>query len=131
MRKFSSLLLLPLGLFLAVPAYAQVNVSACPGGSFSPLCLNATDIGHLITNAINLLFVAAALLALAFLIFGGIKWLTSQGEKEGVTKARETIVASIVGLVIIFLSYVIVNFLLNLFVGVNLMSLTFPTLIQH
>lgn len=115
--------------FFAPQAFAQgVNVNACPGGNFSPLCLNASDLGRVITNAINFLFVVAALLALVFLIIGGVKWLTSQGEKEGVNKARETIVAAIVGLVIIFLSYLIVNFILNLFVGVSLFNLTLPTL---
>lgn len=116
----------------ATTAFAQnVNVNACPGGNFSPICLGAGSIGTLLANGINLLFVAAAILALGFLIFGGIKWLTSQGEKEGISKARETIVAAIVGLVIIFLSYIIVNFLLNLFVGVNLFNLTLPTLVSH
>lgn len=68
------------------------------------------------------------MLALVFLVIGGVKWLTSQGEKEGVNKARETIVAAIVGLVIIFLSYLIVNFVLNLFVGVSLFNLVLPTI---
>lgn len=113
---------------LTIPAYAQVNINACPGGNFSALCLGASDLGKVIGNAINFIFVVAALLALVFLIIGGVKWLTSQGEKEGVNKARETIVAAIVGLVIIFLSYLIVNFVLNLFVGVSLFNLTLPTL---
>ena len=114
---------------LAFPAVAFADsVNACPGGNFNVLCnLNAQK---LLTNGINLIFVAAALMALVFLIIGGIKWLTSQGEKEGVNKARETIVASIVGLVIIFLSYLIVNFVLQLFVNVSLSNLTFPKLTQ-
>lgn len=115
--------------FLAPRAFAQgINITTCPGGGFGALCLNASDLGKVITNGINLVFVVAALLALVFLIIGGVKWLTSQGEKEGVNKARETIVAAVVGLVIIFLSYLIVNFVLNLFVGVSLFNLTLPTL---
>lgn len=131
MRKLSFIPLFLLGLFTAAPAYADIPVSTCPGGGFAAICLSADRIGSLIGNAINLIFVAAAILALIFLIIGGVKWLTSQGEKEGVTKARETIVAAVVGLVIVFLSYIIINFLLNLFVGVNLASLSFPSLIPH
>ena len=67
-------------------------------------------------------------MALVFLVIGGVKWLTSQGEKEGIGKARETIVAAVVGLIIIFLSYLIVNFILNLFVGVSLFNLRLPTI---
>lgn len=114
--------------FLAPQALADVAINACPPGNFSALCLGAGDLNKVIGNAINFVFVVAALLALVFLILGGVKWLTSQGEKEGVNKARETIVAAVVGLVIIFLSYLIVNFVLNLFVGVNLFNLTLPTL---
>lgn len=115
--------------FLAPRAFAAgININTCPPGNFSALCLGASDLGKVIANGINFVFVVAALLALVFLIMGGVKWLTSQGEKEGVNKARETIVAAVVGLVIIFLSYLIVNFVLNLFVGVSLFNLTLPTL---
>lgn len=118
--------------FVVPQAFAQgINVNTCPGGNFSPLCLGASELGKVITNAINFLFVVAAMMALVFLIIGGVKWLTSQGEKEGVNKARETIVAAIVGLVIIFLSYLIINFVLNLFVGVSLFNLTLPTITGH
>ncbi len=132
MKKFlAASITIPGFLFTAPFAFAQVQINTCPGGSFSPLCLTADKLGQIIANGINLLFVVAAILALAFLVIGGVKWLTSQGEKEGITKARETIVAAVVGLIIIFLSYLIVNFLLNLFVGVNLFGLTLPTLISH
>ena len=105
-----------------------MNVTACPTGSFSILC--NVSFQRLLSNGINLIFAVAAILALVFLIMGGIKWLTSQGEKEGVNKARETIVAAVVGLVIIFLSYLIVNFVLSLFVGVSLSNLQLPKLTQ-
>lgn len=127
-KVFASVATIASGLALAPIAFAQSSVNACPSGSFNVLC--NLDIQKLITNGINLIFVVAALLALVFLIIGGVKWLTSQGEKEGVNKARETIVASIVGLVIIFLSYLIINFILQLFVNVSLSNLSFPKLTQ-
>lgn len=131
MKKLTALILPALSLTVVPQAFAAISVNACPGGSFSPLCLNANQLGTVIANAINFLFVVAALLALGFLILGGIKWLTSQGEKEGINKARETIVAAVVGLIIIFLSYLIVNFILNLFVGVSLFNLQLPTITGH
>jgi len=62
------------------------------------------------------------------LIFGGFKWLTSGGDKGAVQAAREHIIAAIIGLVIIFLSYFILNILLQFFLGVNLGTFTFPTI---
>lgn len=121
-------------LAVALPAIADtaqtpITIDTCPHSSaFGSLCLGAGDIGKVITNSINFLFVVAALMALVFLVIGGVKWLTSQGEKEGIGKARETIVAAVVGLIIIFLSYLIVNFILNLFVGVSLFNLRLPTI---
>jgi len=132
MKKIFATFLAPFAFLISASfAFAQINITTCPWGNFNPLCLQATDLGKVIANAINLLFVVAAILALAFLIIGGVKWLTSQGEKEGITKARETIVAAVVGLIIIFMSYLIVNFILSLFVGVNLFNLTLPTITGH
>ncbi|HXS14728.1 MAG TPA: hypothetical protein VN711_01245 [Candidatus Saccharimonadales bacterium] len=132
MKKILSLALPGLALLsAALPAFAQtpINVNTCPTGTaFGSLCLGANDLGRVIANGINFLFVVAALMALVFLVIGGVKWLTSQGEKEGIGKARETIVAAVVGLIIIFLSYLIVNFILNLFVGVSLFNLRLPTI---
>lgn len=128
MKKLAAILPLASGLILVPQAFAQSSINACPTGSFSALC--NLQFPKLLANGINLIFVVAALLALGFLIIGGIKWLTSQGEKEGINKARETIVASIVGLIIIFLSYLIINFVLQLFVNVSLSNLTLPKLTQ-
>lgn len=130
-KVFASVATVVSSLTLATTAFAQtpINVNTCPKTSqFGALCLGANQLGPVIANAINFLFVVAAILALAFLVMGGIKWLTSQGEKEGINKARETIVAAVVGLIIIFLSYLIVNFILNLFVGVSLFNLKLPTI---
>ncbi len=131
MKHLATFFLPFVSLVIVPQAFADVTVNTCPPGNFNALCLNATDLGRVIGNGINFLFVVAALLAFGFLVLGGIKWLTSQGEKEGINKARETIVAAVVGLIIIFLSYLIVNFILNLFVGVSLFNLTLPTITGH
>ena len=55
------------------------------------------------------------LIALAFLIYGGVKWITSGGDKAGVEAARNMIVAAIVGLVIAFLVYFILQIIFSLF----------------
>lgn len=68
----------------------------------------------------TLLFVIATLLALGFLIYGGIKWITSGGDKAGVESARKTITYAIVGLVIAFLAFFIIN-MIGSFFGVTLL----------
>lgn len=52
-----------------------------------------------------------ALVAVAYVIIGGIKYTTSQGEPENTKKARETIVNALIGLVIAIVAASIVSFI--------------------
>lgn len=65
--------------------------------------------GKIISVGITTLFIIAILLALLFLLWGGIDWIMSEGDKNKVHSAREKIVYSIVGLVVVLLSFFIVS----------------------
>lgn len=106
--------------------------NTCPGNGFSGLCLSADKLGPTIGSLITFGFVIVGIAALAFLVWGGIKWLTSEGDKNAVEGARNHIIAAIIGLVIIFLSYLLVNVLLAFFTGgqVTLLNLRLPSLGQ-
>lgn len=54
---------------------------------------------------------AAALVAVAFVIYGGIQLITSRGEPDKAAKARETIIAALVGLAITIVAIPFVAFL--------------------
>ena len=119
-------------------ATSQVFAQAQGGGDLNP-CTNAqgiaqklcqsqhTSLGSIIGFIITILFIIAVLIALAFLILGGIKWITSGGDKGGVETARNQIIAAVVGLIIVFLAFFILNLVLGLF-GLNLFDLKLPTL---
>ena len=110
--------LIALHFSLALPAHAQ-SINPCPrggGGQFGTLCgYDASTLGDIIRNGITILFIVATIAALFFLVFGGIKWITSGGDKAGVESARNMIVAALVGLVIAFLAYFIVQIIFQLF----------------
>lgn len=139
MKKVSALLATGATyLTLVHPTFAQIPINPCPknqGGavdgrqvtSFNTLCNISAD-GALIQTLLTLAFVIATLIALAFLIYGGIKWITSGGDKSAVEGARNMIVAALVGLVIVFLSYLILNFVLNFFGLGDLGGLIIPKL---
>jgi hypothetical protein len=55
------------------------------------------------------LIVAAIFLALLNLIWGGFNWIMSEGDKTRIGKARERIVYSIIGLLVVFLSFLVIN----------------------
>jgi hypothetical protein len=79
---------------------------------------------------ITLLFVVGIVIALAFLIYGGIKWILSGGDKAGVDAARKHIIAAIVGLVIVVTAFVILNFVFQILFGTkfDLNHLCIPSL---
>lgn len=87
------------------------------------------DINQVIAFVINAIIVIAIILALIFLLWGGIRWVMSGGDKGKVDTARGTIVAAIVGLIIVILAYVIINAVLRILTGTDLTSgLQIPSL---
>lgn len=109
-------------------AFAATSVNPCGNGigQFSHLCnLNANSIGPLVGAAVAFILVAAALIALFFLIWGGIRWIMSAGDKAKVDSARQTITAAIIGLIIAFLAFFILSLALSFF-GLSLTNLTLP-----
>jgi len=52
-------------------------------------------------------------LALVMFIYGGFTFLISAGSSDKVGQARKIIVAAVIGLIIVFSSYLIIKFVLN------------------
>ncbi len=122
-----------LGLLIpgAVPAIVSaedVNIKSnlCAGASFdaSGTCDAAdqsaakTSITDYIATAINIFSVIVGVIAVVMIIIGGVKYITSGGDAGNVTGAKNTILYAIIGLVIVALSQVIVQFVLGSFAGV-------------
>jgi hypothetical protein len=129
MKKYLVLLTPIAYLSLASSAFAQ-TINTCATGQFNVLCaLTADKFGPLIGQLIQLIFVVAVVVALLYLIYGGFRWLVSSGDKTQVAAAREHLVAAVIGLVIIFLSYFILNLILGFFLGsgTSLSNLVLPT----
>ncbi|MEK7573679.1 MAG: hypothetical protein AAB531_04610 [Patescibacteria group bacterium] len=75
-----------------------------------------TDTGQrIIQTGITLLFIFAIILALIYLIQGGIQWMTSGGDKQQLDQARLRITYAIIGLIIVLGGFFIVNFVFNFF----------------
>lgn len=89
-----------------------------PNGITQIVNMNINQILH---NAITLILSASALLAFIFLVIGGIRWIMSQGDKKQLETAQKTITYAIIGLVVVLLSFFIINFIGYLF-GVKLLN---------
>lgn len=65
-------------------------------------------------NVLTFIFLLSGLVAVFMIILGGIKFLTSGGDPKQVEGARNTLTWAIVGLVLILLSFTILNFIANI-----------------
>lgn len=87
------------------------DMSQCAGGS-----TNKTNLMGTLNTVINVVLAVVGFVAVIMIILGGISFITSQGDSSKVTKARNTILYGVIGLVIALLAYAIVNFvLMNVF----------------
>ncbi|MFA5127061.1 MAG: pilin [Patescibacteria group bacterium] len=75
--------------------------------------LKANDVETAIQYTIRGVLGIVGAIALIYLIIGGVTWLTSQGNKDRITRGKDTLVWAIFGLVMIFVSYVILNFIMG------------------
>lgn len=66
-----------------------------------------------IQGVLSLIFGLLGGVAFLFIIYGGIKMITSQGTPEGFAKARNTIIYAVVGLVVCISAFTIVNFVVD------------------
>lgn len=63
----------------------------------------------LFSNVVTALFSFAGIVALVLIILSGIKFITSGGDPKQVEGARKTLTYAVIGLIVIFFAYFIVN----------------------
>lgn len=66
-------------------------------------------IGPLFQNVLGALLSFSGVVALFLIILSGIKFITSGGDAKQVEGARKTLTYAVIGLVVIFLSFFILN----------------------
>ena len=71
------------------------------------------DIGTLLTKALNFVMILGAFLVFMYLIWGGIEWITSGGDKGKTEGARNKITAAVIGLIVLAASWAILGLVLN------------------
>lgn len=96
----------------------------------TPSNLKVFNLGQLLSGAIGFILVIAALAAFIFLIWGGIQWITSGGDKASVEAARSRILAAIIGLFVVFAAWALMT-ILGQFFGFDITNLSFPKGFQN
>jgi len=98
------------------------------GNNLGTAFQNATTLtfGGMISGFVRLILVIAGLAFFFILVIGGIKWIVSGGDKAHTEGARAQITAALVGLVIVFSAWALIQ-LINVFFGVNILEFELPS----
>lgn len=88
-------------LALTVPGQGQISAP--------PNIPSGVSLGGLITAFLGIFITFGVLISIVFIAYGAILWITSGGDKTKVDKARKTLMYSVIGVIVIALSFVIIN----------------------
>lgn len=114
------------GIATISPAYADVicadgkpatTIKGCDEWSGDTGIAGNEDLMGTLTTIINVVVGVVGFVAVAMIVMGGISFATSQGDASKTTKARNTILYGVVGLVVALLAFAIVNFVLGAVFG--------------
>ena len=101
---------------LAADTVVDIETPATAGNFFGFTC-----IANLVSNIVSVAFILASIAFFVFLVWGGIEWITSGGDKTKTEQARNRITNALVGLAIVAASYAVMR-LISYFFGVNVLD---------
>ena len=71
---------------------------------------------------VTLVLIAGALIFFFMLVFGSIQWISSSGDKQALESARAKITQALIGLIILFASFALIQFIESFF-GIKILTL--------
>lgn len=64
-----------------------------------------TDLGSVVSSVVPMIVSLAGLGAFAFLLFGGVRYMTAGGDEKAIGEAKKILMNSLIGLLIVFVSF--------------------------
>jgi hypothetical protein len=108
MKKVLSLIYIIASLAFPMVARGQTLTSFAV-----PNPVGSDSLQGIIAVLINVAFGAAGLIAVIYLIVGGYRYITASGNPDAIELAKGTIINSVIGLIIILISFLIVSYVLR------------------
>lgn len=125
-RVFSMAVILLLTVFTSQPLHAEEPSVVKPDtiGAFRGNIVETSktggvqnkqdDLGSMVGTIVSSLLSLLGILLVCYLVYGGYLWMTAQGSDDNIKRAKSIIRDAIIGLVIIFSSWVIASFIFGL-----------------
>ena len=119
----AAFIVLMMGAFVLIPISSVGAVGlddVCKDNADSAVCQENSkskndNPGSFVANLVNTLLFIVGAISVLMIIIGGILYVVSQGDSSNITKAKNTIISAVIGLIVAFLAYAIVNWVLDLF----------------
>lgn len=92
----------------AQPALAQTPLVFC-GNDGEPDC-TLQDLFFMVYRVVNFLISMAGLVAILFIVIGGLKMAFAAGNPKSIDEGKETLKNAVTGLVLVLLSYLVVSY---------------------
>lgn len=98
----------------ACDANSQINNGINGGASCAQgSSIASPSLPDQIKNITNTLLLVIGAISVIMILIGGMRYVLSGGDEAGTRSAKDTILYSVIGLIIALLAYVIVNFVLK------------------
>ena len=101
------------GYVVAQSELACQGLEDVSGGGTCGTASGDPTVNGVIEFALNLLSFIAGFIAVVMIIIAGLRFITSQGDPSSANGARSALIYAIIGIVIVVLAQVIVQFVLN------------------
>jgi cytochrome bd-type quinol oxidase subunit 2 len=113
---------------MTVPAANATDCVNDPKGTDCPCAINPnsavcqdlkdkaasdTAFNDVMKNIINTLLYIIGIVSVIMIVISGIRWISSRGQPESVSKARQTLTYSVIGLIIAVSAFAIMNFVMD------------------
>ncbi|MDB5163227.1 MAG: hypothetical protein JWO54_156 [Candidatus Saccharibacteria bacterium] len=89
----------------------QAGINCAEGKDVPGTLFGGSD--SIFTTIVNVLLFLIGAISVIMLIYGGIRYTTSGGNSANVTAAKNTIMYAIIGLIVAFLAFAVVNWVLS------------------
>ena len=123
MKNFLSILII---LAVIFPLLALAQAQQQPVGQTDPYGLGQTaqqaglvqsgqtppTVSQIIGFVINAVLGLIGVIYLSIIIYSGFQWMTAGGNEDTITKAKNRLIQSTIGLVIVFSAFIITNFVI-------------------
>ena len=103
-----------MNIFRVLASSSKGNVSPGTGRKTELVQVDPNaDLQGNVTNIINGVIAVLGFACVVVMIIGGVQYMTSAGDTGKVTKAKNTILYGLIGLVVCVLAFAIVNFVMT------------------